>query len=826
MHKYILGMHISYNWLKSYVNTGKSPEELSVLLTDCGLEVEGLEKREAVPGGLKGVVVGKVLSAVQHPNADRLVLTSVDAGVNDPLSIVCGAPNVREGQKVLVATVGTTLYSDKGPFEIKKAKIRGERSEGMICAEDELGLGDSHEGIMVLPEDAPVGMPAVEYFSLEEDWLYEIGLTPNRIDAASHIGVARDVVAVLNHQQSNRAHKVLWPDVSGFSPDNDQLQVDVSIEDPEACPRYSSLTLSGVQVQDSPDWLKQRLLSIGLKPVNNVVDVTNFVLHEVGQPLHAFDMATIPGKKVIVRKPSKGTAFETLEGEKLELTGDDLMICNEKDPMCMGGILGGVNSGVTETTTDVFLESACFNPVTIRKSSRHHGLKTEASFRFERGSDPEMTVFALKRAALLIREVAGGTISSPVNDVFPGKPERPQVELNFHHLSTLIGKTLTPEEVRGILEDLDFEIISEGNAGFHLSVPLYRVDVTRPADVIEEVLRIYGYNNVEVPSKMRSSIVISPKPDNEQLQNVVADLLSSRGFNEIMNNSLTRAAYYEHDGFEAGQSVSLVNPLSQDLNVMRQSLLFGGLEVIRYNQNRRVEDLKLYEFGNVYSRDAGGNPVKPLDSYSERLVLGLFMSGRRQPENWHEPFPAADFFDLKNAIYAVLQRLGVNKDGLQVKQQEGPAPFAYSMNVFAGDDRIVTLGMLDKKTVQAFDLKDEVFYGVIEWETLLPRFAAQKLLYEEVPRYPEVRRDLALLIDREVSFAEIETIAFDTGKKLLRDVNLFDVYQDEKLGRNKKSYAVSFTLLDKERTLRDKDVDKVMNKLTKAFEQKLGASIR
>ncbi|MFP4064423.1 MAG: phenylalanine--tRNA ligase subunit beta [Bacteroidales bacterium] len=819
-------MHISYNWLKNYVNTGKTPEELSVLLTDCGLEVEGLEKVEAVPGGLKGVVVGKVLSSVQHPNADRLVLTSVDAGGDDPLPIVCGAPNVREGQKVLVATVGTTLYSEKGPFEIKKAKIRGEHSEGMICAEDELGLGDSHEGIMVLPEDAPVGMPAAEYLALEEDWMFEIGLTPNRIDAASHIGVARDVVAVLNHKHNKRDYRVLWPDVSGFKPDNDQMPVEVRIEDPEACPRYSSLTLSGVRVQDSPDWLRQRLLSIGLKPVNNVVDVTNFVLHELGQPLHAFDVAAITGEKVIVRKPPKGKLFETLEGEKLELTGEDLMICNEQDPMCMGGILGGIHSGVTETTTRVFLESACFNPVTIRKSARHHGLKTEASFRFERGSDPEMTVFALKRAALLIREVAGGTISSPVNDVFPVIFPRPQIDLGFHHVNTLIGKTLTPEEIRGILEDLDFEILSESNTGYRLTVPLYRVDVTRPADVIEEVLRIYGYNNVGVPSKMRSSIVISPKPDNEQLQNVVADLLSSRGFNEIMNNSLTRAAYYEQEGFKPGQSVSIVNPLSQDLNVMRQSLLFGGLEVIRYNQNRRVEDMKLYEFGNIYSRDAGGNPANPHEAYSERLVLGLFMSGRRQPENWHEPFPATDFFDLKNAVFAVLQRLGTDKDGLRVKQQEGPAPFAYSMDVFAENDRVATLGMLDKKTVQRFDLKDEVFYAVIEWEALLPLLAAQELLYEEVPRYPGVRRDLALLVDREVSFAEVERIACETEKKLLRDVNLFDVYQDEKLGRNKKSYAVSFTLLDKGKTLRDKEVDKVMNKLARAYEKKLGASIR
>lgn len=819
-------MHISYNWLKNYVNTGKTPEELSVLLTDCGLEVEGLEKVEAVPGGLKGVVVGKVLSSVQHPNADRLVLTSVDAGGDDPLPIVCGAPNVREGQKVLVATVGTTLYSEKGPFEIKKAKIRGEHSEGMICAEDELGLGDSHEGIMVLPEDAPVGMPAAEYLALEEDWMFEIGLTPNRIDAASHIGVARDVVAVLNHKHNKRDYRVLWPDVSGFKPDNDQMPVEVRIEDPEACPRYSSLTLSGVRVQDSPDWLRQRLLSIGLKPVNNVVDVTNFVLHELGQPLHAFDVAAITGEKVIVRKPPKGKLFETLEGEKLELTGEDLMICNEQDPMCMGGILGGIHSGVTETTTRVFLESACFNPVTIRKSARHHGLKTEASFRFERGSDPEMTVFALKRAALLIREVAGGTISSPVNDVFPVIFPRPQIDLGFHHVNTLIGKTLTPEEIRGILEDLDFEILSESNTGYRLTVPLYRVDVTRPADVIEEVLRIYGYNNVGVPSKMRSSIVISPKPDNEQLQNVVADLLSSRGFNEIMNNSLTRAAYYEQEGFKPGQSVSLVNPLSQDLNVMRQSLLFGGLEVIRYNQNRRVEDMKLYEFGNIYSRDAGGNPANPHEAYSERLVLGLFMSGRRQPENWHEPFPATDFFDLKNAVFAVLQRLGTDKDGLRVKQQEGPAPFAYSMDVFAGNERVGSLGMLDKKTVQRFDLKDEVFYAVIEWEALLPLLAAQELLYEEVPRYPGVRRDLALLVDREVSFAEVERIACETEKKLLRDVNLFDVYQDEKLGRNKKSYAVSFTLLDKGKTLRDKEVDKVMNKLARAYEKKLGASIR
>ncbi len=819
-------MRISYNWLKHYVAYEGSPEALSVLLTDCGLEVEALEKHEAVRGGLRGVVTGKVLSCTPHPNADKLTLTRVDAGEGRILPIVCGAPNVAEGQTVLVALTGSVLHTPAGAVTIKKTNIRGEVSEGMICAEDELGLGDSHEGIMVLPGDVPAGMDAAEYFNLDNDWIFEIGLTPNRIDAASHTGVARDVAAVVNHQQGKKALSVTWPDVSGFKPDNTGVLIPVAIEDPDACMRYSSLTISNIDVRESPGWLQDKLKAIGLKPVNNVVDITNFVLHELGQPLHAFDLEAVDGDQVIVKKSPKGTVFETLDEEKLELTGDDLMICNRKEPMCMGGILGGIRSGVTESTRAIFLESACFDPVTIRRSSKHHGLKTDASFRFERGADPDMTVFALKRAAMLIKEVTGGIITSGVHDVYPKKIRPASFKVNYANIRTLIGKDIPAKQIQSILTDLDFEIMASTGETLSVRVPTYRVDVTREADVVEEILRIYGYNNVDVPEKMHASIVVSPKPDKEQFQNAVSDMLTARGFNEIMNNSLTKATYYQGRGCDAGRSIPIQNPLSQDLNVLRQTLLHGGLESIAYNRNRKIQDMKLYEFGNVYEKTTGKDHSGPLEGYRERMLLALFMTGKRQPESWHEPASMLDFFDLKNAVYTILQRMGVHARMIKTESVRAPERFAYGTDLFVEGKHLARMGLLSKELTQTADIRDEVLYAMIEWDTLIQIAGKQPLIYREVPRFPEVRRDLALLLDARVPFSDIEQIAGRVEKKILKEVNLFDVYKDEKLGQNKKSYAVSFVFQDENKTLTDKEVDRIMEKLARAFTQKLEAIIR
>lgn len=820
-------MKISYNWLKAYANFTESPEELGVILTDCGLEVESIEVFETVKGGLKGVFVGQVKTCHRHPDADRLSITTVDIGRDELLPIVCGAPNVDAGQKVFVATVGTTLYTPKGELELKKVKIRGQASEGMICAEDELGLGDDHEGIIVLPADAKVGMPAAEYLKIKTDYIFEIGLTPNRIDAASHIGVARDVVAVINHRKGKGTLKLKKPSTKTFKVDNNDLHIPVIIEDAEACPRYSGLTISGLKVKESPAWLKERLLAIGLKPINNVVDVTNFVLHEMGHPLHAFDADKIDGNKVVVCKPAKDTLFLTLDEEERKLTGDDLMICSATQPMCIGGILGGIDSGVTENTTRIFLESACFNPVTIRKSSKAHGIKTDASFRFERGADPEIVIEALKRAAMLIKEVAGGQISSEIVDEYPGKIKPVIVDFSLERAATLIGKTIPKQEILDILESLNFIVLEERGDRLQLSVPTYRVDVTREADVVEEILRIYGYNSVELPERLYSSLVLSPKPDKEKLQNMVSDMLAARGFNEIMNNSLTRSVYFETEGFDPGHSVQILNPLSQDLNVMRQSLLFGGLETVAYNQNRKITDMKLYEFGKIYEKDPGTDgSANALAPFRERMQLSIFLCGLRQPETWSVKEALVDFFDLKASVHAVLNRMGAADDMIKVSDEYLSPVFDYGMVYSLQNKELASLGKLSKKMVRSFDIKQDVYYAFIEWETLLRYAAKQSLLYNEISKFPEVRRDLALLVDRTIKFSQIEKLAFNTERKLLKEVRLFDVYQDERLGENKKSYAVSFTLLDDRKTLTDKEIDKIMQRLVWNFEKELGAEIR
>lgn len=821
-------MKISLNWLKNYIQIDETPETIARLLTDCGLEVESLEKTESVKGGLKGIVIGKVLTCEKHPDADRLSLTTVDIGT-EVLPIVCGAPNVATGQKVVVAPVGTTLYTSSGEsFQIKKAKIRGQESRGMICAEDELGLGTSHEGIMVLNSSVETGTLAADYFNVEEDYCIEIGLTPNRIDAASHYGVARDLAAVINHLKPGTRITAQKPDVSHFKPDENTADITLTIKDSAACPRYSGLCISGIKIQESPDWLKNRLKTIGLKSINNVVDITNFVLHETGQPLHAFDAAKIAGNKVIIEKPQKDTPFVTLEDEELKLTGNDLMICNEKEPMCMAGILGGIDFGVTESTDSVFLESAFFEPSGIRKSSKHHTINTDSSFRFERGADPEMTLYALKRAALLIKELAGGKITSEIMDVYPAPVKPFTVTFGYESAFRLMGKTLEKETLKSILLSLEINILKETEEELTLEVPPYRVDVTREADVVEEILRIYGYNNIELPERLHASIVSSPKPDKEKLQNIASDILSSRGFNEIMNNSLTRAAYYQSEIFQPQSIVHILNPLSQDLGVMRQSLFFGGMETIAWNQNRRISDLKIYEFGKVYFKEtppAEGGPLK-LPGYREQRMLALFMTGNRQAESWHAKSTPLTLFDLKAEVMVLLQKMNIHIEDTTAKEIQGEgfleAGIAYQFN----GETLLELGEVSRSFLKSFDLKQEVFYASVNWKLVVELQDKNLIQYTEIPKFPEVRRDLALLINNNVKFSDIEKLAKTVEKRLLKKVRLFDIYKDEKMGSDKKSYAMSFTLIDDKKTLTDKEIDKVMNRISKTLQKELDAIIR
>jgi phenylalanyl-tRNA synthetase beta chain len=824
-------MKISYNWLRQYLEINQSPDELARLLTDCGLEVEGLEKWQSVKGGLEGLVIGEVKTCAKHPDADKLSVTGVDIGRGGILPIVCGAPNVASGQKVVVATVGTTLYKGDETFEIKKAKIRGEVSEGMICAEDEIGLGTSHEGIMVLDPSAKVGTKAAVYFNIEEDFVFEIGLTPNRTDAMSHIGVARDVKAVLDNNDFiagypwNRELRI--PAVDKFKQNNNNLDIPVTVINPEACPRYTGLTISGVIVKESPAWLKNRLNAIGLKPINNIVDITNYVLHETGQPLHAFDAARITGNEVIVKKMPDATRFTTLDEVERELTSNDLMICNTEEAMCIGGVFGGVKSGVTEDTKDIFLESAFFDPVHIRKTSRHHDLQTDASFRFERGVDPDMTPYALKRAALLIREIAGGVISSGIKDVYPQPFEKKSITITWQNLHRLIGKKIGKEVIKNILKSLEFGLIHEKETGLKLTVPFYRVDVTREADVVEEILRIYGYNNIEIPQEQTSSVAHYLKPDPEKTRNIACDFLSSSGFTEIMSNSLTRSGYYEHsNGFDISHTVNILNPLSRDLNVMRQNLLFGGLESVIYNQNRKAFDLKLYELGTVYHRNAGiPKDAGVTQKYKEALHLALFVTGQKEKENWYSKGLPVDVYYLKAITFNLLKRVGV-EPGTMTNRPAEKTFFTEGLIFSLSGMDILEIGQLSGKLLSSFDIKNQVFFANIFWDHLFSLIQGREIGFRELPKFPEVRRDLALLIDKSIAFSEIERIAFETERNLLKRVNLFDVYEGEKTGPGKKSYAVSFILLDEEKTLQDKTIDKVMNRLMTAYREKLNATIR
>lgn len=798
-------MKISYKWLRQFIQTDKTPEELSLILTNIGLEVESLEKVQSVPGGLEGLLIGYVKECTQHPNADRLKVTRVDVGFAEDLQVVCGAANVAAGQKVVVATVNTTVYPVSGePFKINKSKIRGEVSEGMICAEDEIGLGHDHSGIMVLDPDAPIGSAAKEYFKLEDDYMFEIGLTPNRADAASHLGVARDLAAYLKTE-------VIMPDLSAFKADSDALTIPVTIQNPEACGRYSSLTITGVSIDESPDWLKEKLNTIGVRPINNVVDVTNYVLHELGQPLHAFDADAIIGQKVLVKKCTEGTVFQTLDEVDRKLSAEDLMICNSESPMCIAGVFGGLSSGVKKSTTRIFLESAWFDAVSVRKTSKRFGLKTDASFRFERGTDPDMTVVALKRAALLIKEVAGGQISSDVSDIYLSPVTPYEVNINFNRVNRLIGKEIAVEEIRSTLFGLGIKIGSEDSEGMLLHVPPFKVDVTREVDIIEEILRIHGYDNVEIPSQIRASLNYSQKPDKEVLQNQVADMLTGNGYLEILSNSLTKSAYSANPE----SAVKILNPLSSDLDVMRQSLLYSGLEAVSYNHNRKNTDLKLYEFGKVYALEN--------DQYKENQRLSIFITGDIHAENWNSKASNAGFYNLKSLVDLIIGRL--NLKGLSVADTSN-TDLAYGICYKKGEKVVVDFGALSKKTLKRLDLGAEVFYADFDWDLILRAARNNKITYTEVSKFPSVRRDLSMLLNKDYTFEQLKQIAFKTDRSLLKEVNVFDVYIGDKLPEGKKSYALSFLIQDEEKTLTDKQIESLMQKLILNFEKQAGAEIR
>jgi len=807
-------MKISYNWLKQFIKTEWTSEETAALLTDLGLEVEVVEKYQTVKGGLQGVVVGHVLTCNQHPNADRLKVTTVDLGDgNPPVQIVCGAANVAAGQKVPVATIGTTLYTSGGEsFVIKKGKIRDEESWGMICAEDELGLGSSHDGIMVLDESIKPGTPAAQVFKVENDEIFEIGLTPNRADAMSHWGVARDLRAGL--LQRNVHVEMITPSVSAFRIDKRILKIDAVVADAKLAPRYCGVTMSGLTVKPSPEWLQNRLKAIGITPKNNIVDVTNYVLHELGQPLHAFDAAKINGK-ISVKTLEAGKKFTTLDSVERTLHEEDLMICDDKGPLCIAGVFGGQNSAVSDSTTSIFLESAYFNPVSIRKTAKRHNLNTDASFRFERGIDPTITEYALKRAALLIKEVAGGEVTSDVIDLYPKKIEDFQVVLNFGKASKLIGQELPKETIKKILASLDIKVNSSSDANLGLTIPSYRVDVTREIDVIEEILRVYGYNNINFTKKLNATVANSPRTEDHKVQNIIAAQLTSHGFNEMMANSLTTPEYIQlSEMLKEEANVTMLNPLSGDLAVMRQSLLFSALEAVSYNVNRRNSDLRLFEFGKSYQ--------KVLLGYDEKKHLTLTVSGNRSGESWIGNQKPSDFFLFKSFVTSILSRLGIDRAQTQPVVTD---MISEGISLTIGEETIVEFGIVKKSVLKHFDIKQEVLFADFNWDAIL-KYLSNKIKFTDIPKYPEVRRDLALLVDQSVGFDAIYHVARQTEKGLLKNINLFDVYEGKNLPEGKKSYAVSFTLQDTTKTLTDDQIDKIMGKLLKNFEGQLGASLR
>lgn len=808
-------MKISYNWLKQFINLDWDTEKTGELLTDLGLEVEGIEPYQSVKGGLEGVIVGQVLNCEKHPNADKLKITKVDLGTGNPVQIVCGAPNVAAGQKVPVATIGTKLYDDKGEeWVIKKGKIRGEESHGMICAEDELGLGKGHDGIMVLSTDIPVGTKASEIFDIENDHVFEIGLTPNRADAMSHWGTARDLKAGLLQKDINL--ELITPSVSSFRVENRLNKIDIEVKNADLAPRYCGVTISDIKVKESPTWLQYRLKAIGIAPKNNVVDITNYVLHELGQPLHAFDAHYIEGNKIEVKTVETGTKFKTLDEVERELHEEDLMICDAVKPLCIAGVFGGINSGVTETTTSIFLESAYFNPVSIRKTAKRHGLNTDASFRFERGIDPNITEYALKRAALLIQEFAGGNISSEIMDFYPKKIEDHQVFLSFENTAKLIGEELPQDTIKRILTSLEIKINSVTETGIGLTIPSYRNDVQREADVIEEILRVYGYNNIGFTQKLNASISNIDKYADHNVQNTISNQLVGQGFNEMLANSLTTSEYISlSEQLQNQHNVEMLNPLSNDLAVMRQSMLFSGLEAISYNSNRKRADLKLFEFGKTYHSYESGR--------IENKHLSIVITGNKSNESWNVATQTSDYFYLKGIVLSVLERLGLSKLKTSPIQND---LFAEGLSLQIGKAKLVDFGIVKKSVLKHFSISQEVLYADFNWDTILQYAKYNKIEFKDIPKFPEVRRDFALLLDDAIKFEEIHTIAKQTEKQLLKDVNLFDVYQGKNLPKGKKSYAVSFTLQDENKTLTDKQIDKIMNKLQHNFESKLGAELR
>jgi phenylalanyl-tRNA synthetase beta chain len=825
-------MNISYNWLKDYLDIDIEPAKVSEALTSIGLETDGLEEVESIKGGLKGVVIGKVLTCVEHPNSDHLHITTVDLGNGEPTQIVCGAPNVAAGQTVVVATVGTTLYSGDESFQIKRSKIRGVESLGMICAEDEIGVGTSHDGIIVIDEAAAPapGTPAAEYYNLKSDYVMEVDLTPNRIDAASHLGVARDLAA---YYDCHIAHRELHrPSIDSFAVDTLEGAASVEVIDTEGAPRYCGITVRGVQVKESPEWLRQRLEAIGCRSINNIVDITNYILHGIGQPLHCFDLNKVAGNKLVVRTVAEGTKFTTLDGVERSLSAADLMICDTEKPMCIAGVFGGLDSGVTEATTDIFLESACFNPTRVRRTARRHGLSTDASFRYERGLDPNAAMYALKLAAIMVKELAGGTICGEPVDIYTFKAEPYKVTLSYDYLNGLVGKVIPQETVDNILRSLEIEIVGRNGNEVELRVPNYRVDVQRPCDVVEDVLRIYGYNNVEIGTTVHSSLQLkTPIDAADDLQKLVSEQLTALGFNEILNNSLTAEGYYtDLNCYPANHCVKLLNPLSTDLNVMRQTLLFGGLESIAHNVNRKAVDLAFYEFGNVYflNPEASSTVETPLTPYSEASHLALWLTGNSRQANWARPAEEVTFFDLKAHVANIFARLGIDTKEIALEKADG------SNNIFSSALTIKTrsgkqlgeMGMVAKALLHKADIKQPVFYAQLDWDALVKLALKKKVQFTPLPKTQPVKRDLALLVDKSVTMARIEAIVRESERKLLRDITLFDVYEGKNLPEGKKSYAISIMLQDDEKTLQDKQIDATMNKIIANLVKQTGAELR
>lgn len=820
-------MNISYNWLKEYVNFNLTPDEVAAALTSIGLETGDVEEVQSIKGGLEGLVIGEVLTCEPHPNSDHMHITTVNLGQGDPVQIVCGAANVAAGQKVVVATLGTKLYDGDECFTIKKSKLRGVESNGMICAEDEIGIGTSHEGIIVLPEDVVPGTLAKDYYNIKSDYVLEVDITPNRSDACSHYGVARDLYAWLI--QNGRQATLKRPSVDAFKVDNHDMNIDIVVENTEACPRYAGVAIKNVTVKESPEWLQNKLRLIGVRPINNIVDITNYILHAYGQPMHCFDADKIKGGKIVVKTCPEGTKFVTLDEVERKLSDRDLMICNAEEPMCIAGVFGGLDSGTTETTKDVFLESAYFHPTWVRKTARRHGLSTDSSFRFERGIDPNGTIYALKEAALLVKELAGGEIASEIKDNYPAPIADFPVKLSYEYTNALIGKVIPAETIKSIVTSLEMKITGETPEGLSLLVPAYRVDVQRPCDVVEDILRIYGYNNVEIPTSVKSSLSVKGDVDKSvKLQNLVSEQLVGCGFNEIMNNSLTAATYYEGlETYKPENLVQLMNPLSNDLNVMRATLLFGGLESIQHNANRKNADLKFFEFGNCYHFNAEKkNPEKVLAAYSEELHLGLWITGKRVSNSWAHPDENTSVYELKAYVLNIFRRLGVNFGGLVFGNLTDDI-YSVAISVHTrGGKLLATFGVLHKKIQKAFDIDNEVYYADLNWKELMKAIKNNTVAYKEISKFPAVKRDLALLIDKKVQFAEIEKIAYETDKKLLKSVELFDVYEGKNLEAGKKSYAVSFMLQDENATLNDKQIDKVMQKLIANLQNKLDAKLR